>query len=140
MTLSATELQQRMVAARVLRGVSQRRLDELAAADGYGKTELSRVERGELEFRPGKHIDPLCRYLDMPRWWFTVERVELPAEPIDNQRSVEEMLRTQTDLLNQIKQLLDGTEGRLSDVAQRMVAEFGAVLRRGQGRGGSDAA
>jgi hypothetical protein len=47
---------------------------------------MGRVERGELEFRPGKHLDPLCRYLRVPRWWFTADEldfggVEAPASP-----------------------------------------------------------
>lgn len=76
----------------MLRGISQRDLDRLAGADGYGKTEMSRVERGELAFRPGKHIEPLSRYLQVPRWWFTATTVTLEEEPVAADGSISDRL------------------------------------------------
>lgn len=138
--LAQEEVQQRIVAARMLRGISQRELDQLAAADGYGKTEMSRVERGELAFRPGKHIEPLCRYLDVPRWWFTAGTIKLPDQIGDDaigqlaadlsqvgagvsefrvwaERAVDRIIQDRTEAIARVDQRLSVLESRTKDIA-----------------------
>jgi hypothetical protein len=111
MPLKPNEIKRRIHAARLLRDISQKELNQLGQADGFGDVEMGRVERGELEFRPGKHLDPLCRYLRVPRWWFTEEElsfgpVDIPASP-DEVSSLlaqqNELLATQSAILEEIR-------------------------------------
>lgn len=67
--LSDEELRRRLVAARELRGLTQKDLDRLGAQDGLGKLEAGRVERGTIEFRR-KHIDVFARHLRVSDAWF----------------------------------------------------------------------
>jgi hypothetical protein len=104
MPLKRDEIKRRIEGARILRGISQAKLNELGAADGFGREEMGRVERGELDFRPGKHLDPLCRYLMVPRWWFTADElnfgsVDAPPSPDE----VSSLLAQQTVLLSDIR-------------------------------------
>lgn len=65
----------RIEAARVLRGYTQRQLAELLHADGLGKHDLGRIERGEMQMRR-IHRDALVRHLRLPERWFTAPTVD----------------------------------------------------------------
>lgn len=127
MPLNQEDVKRRIHAARLLRDISQAQLNRLGAADGFGREEMGRVERGELEFRPGKHLDPLCRYLNVPRWWFTAETlyfgdIDSPATPDE----VSSLLAQQNDLLARQSKVLDRIEkaiDREDDAAKTLRAE-----------------
>lgn len=70
-------LKQRIDAARALRGVTQAQLNKLFEADGLGKHDVGRLERGELPLRR-IHLDALIRHLRVPEWWFTQDEIEFP--------------------------------------------------------------
>lgn len=74
--LEPEELKRRIEAARILRGLRQVDLSPLLEADGLGKTDLGRIERGEVPMRR-IHRDALARHLRVPEWWFTVEDVDV---------------------------------------------------------------
>lgn len=73
--LDTDEINRRMVAARTLRELSQTDLDALGAADGLGKQELSRVERGELPMTRVRR-EVATRLLRVPANWFTADDVD----------------------------------------------------------------
>lgn len=77
MALPTEELKRRIDAARTLRGLNQKELAGLLQADGLGKHDVGRLERGELDLRR-VHLDALRRHLQMPEWWFTADTVDLP--------------------------------------------------------------
>lgn len=133
MTLKPDEIKRRISAARILRGMEQPDLDRLGAAEGYGKLELGRVERGEIPYRPGKHLDVLCRILNVPRWWFTAETldfggVDAPATPDE----VASLLAQQNDLLARQSDVLQSIEARLRE--QQTVRDEVADLIEARGR------
>lgn len=73
--LSDDEAKRRIEAARILRGLTQDELDKLGAADGLGKQELSRTERGELDLtRVRKEV--FARLLKLPVEWFEDESID----------------------------------------------------------------
>lgn len=80
--LEGKELKRRIEAARILRGMSQAKLEELFAADGLGKYDAGRIERGEMTMQR-VHRDAFVRHLGVPDYWFSepdVDRIVQPAE------------------------------------------------------------
>lgn len=69
-------VKQRIEAARALRGLSQADLDKLGAAEGLGRYELGRVERGELSPMTNTQRTMLCKILGVPERWFTSDDVD----------------------------------------------------------------
>jgi transcriptional regulator with XRE-family HTH domain len=105
MPLKPDEIKRRIEGARILRNISQKEFDRLGHDQGYGRGEMSRVERGDIEYRPGKHLDVLCRILRVPRWWFTADeldfgRAEDPASPDE----IASLLAQQTLILQELKE------------------------------------
>jgi transcriptional regulator with XRE-family HTH domain len=127
--LSEEEAKRRIAAARLLRGLTQEELDALGAADGLGRQELSRTERGELPVTRVRR-EVLARLLRFPGEWFLQDSIDdlirRPAEelPADQLRRAAELLAPQ--LLEAARELQ-----RASDTAPR---EPGAQDRRGAGR------
>lgn len=81
MAVDKDVLKQRIDAARTLRGITQVELNKLFDADGLGKHDVGRLERGELPLRR-IHLDALVRHLRVPEWWFTADEIEFPdAQP-----------------------------------------------------------
>lgn len=68
--LDKTELKRRLEAARTLRGLRQVDLAEMLIRDGFGKHDVGRLERGQLDLQR-KWIDALCRHLRVPERWLT---------------------------------------------------------------------
>ncbi len=64
-----------MEAARILRGIDQRQLGELFAADGLGKSDPGRIERGQIPLDNAR-LAAACRHLRVPESWFTAESVD----------------------------------------------------------------
>lgn len=73
--LSQDELKHRIEAARILRDISQVELERLFHADGLGKGDAGRVERGELPMDKVRR-DAFCRHLRVPERWFLAEDVD----------------------------------------------------------------
>jgi transcriptional regulator with XRE-family HTH domain len=69
------DTKRRIEAARILRDLSQRDMDEAGHADGLGRQELSRVERGRLPLTRVRR-DALVRILRVPERWFLEEDVD----------------------------------------------------------------
>lgn len=111
MALPTEELKRRIDAARTLRGLKQRQLADLLEADGLGKHDVGRLERGELDLRR-VHLDALKRHLQMPEWWFTIQNVELPD---DLPASLEERLSA-------IERRLGGRYEELDDASRGLAA------------------
>jgi transcriptional regulator with XRE-family HTH domain len=74
--MNPDEIGRRIAAARLLRNVSQKEMDELGAADGLGRQELSRVERGTLPLTRVR-IDTLVRNLGVPERWFIEDDTDI---------------------------------------------------------------
>jgi transcriptional regulator with XRE-family HTH domain len=68
--LDQEQLKRRLVAARALRDVSQAELAGQLEADGLGKHDLGRIERGDLTMMPA-HRRALAHHLRLPERWFT---------------------------------------------------------------------
>lgn len=73
--LEPQELKRRIDAARRLRGLRQIDLAELLEADGHGKTDVGRLERGELRFSPSLRRS-LAYHLGVSEGWFTAVNVD----------------------------------------------------------------
>lgn len=73
--LSTDELNRRIVAARLLRGVSQEDLAARFEADGLGRYDVGRIERGEKPLDVVR-LEALCRHLRVPAYWFTSSDVD----------------------------------------------------------------
>lgn len=81
--LSDEERKRRIEAARVLRGISQKKLNELVAGDGLDKLAAGRAERGEIPLSRALR-DSLCRHLRVPSWWFTDAEIVLEERQPDS--------------------------------------------------------
>lgn len=69
--LDAEELARRLRAARTLRGdMEQTELGALFEADGLGKTDPGRIERGVIAMQR-VHLEAFCRHLRVPEAWLT---------------------------------------------------------------------
>ena len=89
--LGRSELERRIRAARVLRGISQDELDRLFAADGLGKS-AGRLERGDKRLTLNRALlDGLVRHLRVPEAWFTSESVDALIYP-NGETSLPELL------------------------------------------------
>ena len=81
--LEAEELKRRIEAARTLRGLKQTELAALLAEDGLGKSDLGRIERGDMTMQR-IHRDAIARHLGVPDEWLTepdVDTIVRPASP-----------------------------------------------------------
>lgn len=134
MPLPQEEIKRRINAARIIRGMSQAEFDALGAADGFGKGEMSRVERGELAFREGKHLAAMSRYLGVPAWWFTAEAIDLSTGPDQDppESTVEQHLASLTEQIaadradrianiEDVKTLIDQQSSALREQARVLV-------------------
>jgi hypothetical protein len=65
-------IQQRITAARHLRGKLQSDLDRELAAYGFSLKEAGDLERGAKTLQP-MHVGPLAQILQVPEAWFTSE-------------------------------------------------------------------
>lgn len=74
--LEAEELTRRIKAARLLRGIEQTELAEKLTADGLGKHDLGRIERGDMTMQR-VHRDAIARHLGVPERWLTDPDVDL---------------------------------------------------------------
>ena len=74
--LETEELKRRIEAARILRGLSQAELAERLHADGLGKYDLGRIERGTMPMRR-VHRDAIARHLGIPDYWLTEPDVDI---------------------------------------------------------------
>jgi transcriptional regulator with XRE-family HTH domain len=98
--LSEDEAKRRIAAARLLRGLTQEELDGMGAADGLGRQELSRTERGELPVTRVRR-EVLARLLNFPVEWFMQDSIEdlirWPAEELapDQVKRAAELLAPQ---------------------------------------------
>lgn len=126
MALPQDEIKRRIHAARTIRGISQASFDALGAKDGFGKGEMSRVERGELQFREGKHLAAICRYLDVPEWWLTAEHIDLAREASQLDR-IEQRLSEATAERDQMRGLIDTQSAALREQA-RVLGELGDAV------------
>jgi transcriptional regulator with XRE-family HTH domain len=130
--LSEDEAKRRIAAARILRGLTQEELDVLGAADGLGRQELSRTERGELPVTRVRR-EALARLLNLPVEWFLQDSIDdlvrWPAEGLapDQVKRAAELLAPQ--LLEAARALQ-----QTSDKAQPAPGE-----RDHRGAGGEDA-
>ena len=101
--LPADELQRRLDAARTLRNLKQAELAELMHADGIGKHDLGKIERGEKRLRR-MHIDSITRHLRIPEFWLTDPDVDVvvglraPRRRITPAETRDELLRLLDDL------------------------------------------
>lgn len=86
--------------------MSQGTLNALCAADGLDKLAAGRAERGEIPL--GRALrDALCRHLEVPTWWFTDERVELPERlPLSLEQRLEQIEAALTDGLGEQRQAI----------------------------------
>lgn len=135
--LTPEELKRRIDAARTLRGLRQVDLAELLEADGHGKHDVGRLERGEIPFSAALRRS-LAHHLEVPEAWFVDEHVDgiiinAPAatagepEPdradlsrrlsliesklaarTDHDQLVRDMLARQTEILTKIEGLVSG--------------------------------
>lgn len=74
--MTAEQVKRRIEAARVLRGMTQVEMDQAGAAQGLGRQELSRIERGALPLGAAQRRT-LCDILRVPERWFTDEDVDV---------------------------------------------------------------
>lgn len=91
MPLTDEELKRRVVAARVLRGLTQTELGELFEADGLGLHDPGRIERGNMTMQRA-HREAFIRLLRVPAAWFIEEDVDVivglkPARPLTPEAS-----------------------------------------------------
>lgn len=125
MPLPQEEIKRRISAARIIRGMSQAEFDARGAADGFGKGEMSRVERGELQFREGKHLDAMRRYLDVPAWWFTADTITMPDESAAHARA-----GAADDQMDRLEAKLDALLDRFEALATRAQAQRDEAIDR----------
>lgn len=74
--MEADEVKRRIRAARILRDFSQVEMDALGVELlGLDQQELSRTERGDLEWTQGRAMF-LCRVLNVPPRWFEADSID----------------------------------------------------------------
>lgn len=105
--LSGEPLRRRIVAARTLRGIDQEELGRLFEADGLGKLDPGRIERGTLTMQR-VHLDAFVRHLGVPETWF----VEMSTDLIVGLDLDPESIR---DVLDQVDGKLETILELLSD-------------------------
>lgn len=74
--LPTDELKRRVEAARILRGLTQNQLADLVHADGLGRHDVGRLERGDIPLTRVLR-DALCRHLGVTEEWFTEPDVDV---------------------------------------------------------------
>jgi transcriptional regulator with XRE-family HTH domain len=127
--LSEDEAKRRIAAARILRGFTQEELDAMGAADGLGRQELSRTERGELPVTRVRR-EVFARLLNLPVEWFLQDTIDdlirWPAEglPPDQVRRAAELLAPQ--LLEAARALQQASARERSTPDERDRREAGA--------------
>lgn len=134
MVLPEEDAKRRIAAARLLRNLSQKKLDELGADDGLGRQELSRTERGELPLTRVRR-EVLARHLRLPAEWFLAAEIDAlirwPAEGLPD-----EQVRRAAELL--APQLLEAALAlqQASDTARSTPAALDRPPANGGGGGG----
>ena len=132
--LPAEEIKRRVEAARILRGLSQKQLAELVHADGLGKHDVGRLERGDLPLTRALR-DALIRHLRVPDRWFSDPDVDVIvgiAEPTEQDLSPASL----RDLLEQALARVD----QVADQAPQETRKGPAGTdRRRRSAGGGDA-
>jgi transcriptional regulator with XRE-family HTH domain len=74
--MNADQVEQRIKAGRLLRGMDQQTMDRLGAEHGLGRQELSRVERGALPLTAVRRY-ALRSILRLPDRWFVDEDTDV---------------------------------------------------------------
>lgn len=80
------EARRRIVAARMLLGISQAEMTKRGKAAGLNAQELERTERGELPLT-GPRRQVLAQVLQVPIGWFTARREEIVLPQIAKERA-----------------------------------------------------
>lgn len=111
LALSVEELKRRIDAARTIRGLRQVDLAELLEADGHGKHDVGRLERGDLPLTRALRRS-LAEHLKVPERWFTDPDLDLTAEDPDLDLTAEDADVGGTDLIaeefrDQLRDILD---------------------------------
>jgi transcriptional regulator with XRE-family HTH domain len=135
--LDSHELKRRLDAARRLRGMKQTDLAELLVAEGFGKHDVGRLERGELALQR-KFIDALCRHLRVPERWFTEPDVDIIVGFTQSDQATDvsdDQLRRAAELM--APQLLQAARALRQAEAEAQTATRGQDHPRGaaEGRG-----
>jgi transcriptional regulator with XRE-family HTH domain len=104
--LNPDELARRLVAARELRGLSQEALGERMLAEGFGRHDAARIERGD----PRVPVSParrrgLAEILQVPEWWFTAETLTFDGEQ------------------NEVTKLLEALDAKVQEILDRVAGE-----------------
>ncbi len=95
--LAQDELRRRLVAARVLRGLSQEEISEAGATLGLGKHELARAERGNIKLTHSR-LTSAAEILGLPAQWFTAATVDHLLGALDHDSLVDRLEEMQATL------------------------------------------
>lgn len=123
--LSPDEIKRRLDAARTLRGLKQTELAELVQADGLGKHDVGRLERGAIPLTRALR-DALCRHLRVPAGWFTDEDIDFGAVTRD-EMDLDERVARMEDRLSALIDAQNGLLGRQSDILEQIREEQSAI-------------
>jgi transcriptional regulator with XRE-family HTH domain len=123
--LNPDELARRLVAARELRGLSQEALGERMLAEGFGRHDAARIERGD----PRVPVSParrrgLAEVLQVPEWWFTAETLTFDGE----QNEVTKLLEAVVRSLGRLHEKLDRSQDQRATEMARIDERIEAVL------------
>ena len=111
------EISRRIKAARELRGIEQTELSEQLAADGLGKSEAGRIERGDLPLTRVRR-EALMRRLGVPERWFTSDSVdEIVGLDGDDHISAVDRLAAIDEKLERLLAQRKAAQERLSRIA-----------------------
>lgn len=111
--ISRKEFKRRVAAARMIRGnITQADFDAVGSAYGLDEQELSRAERGELDWTTVRR-DAFAKLLHFPAWWFTDPVIGdlgwLPAQPAP---VAEVAVRAIEQALEEVETALDDQDHR----------------------------
>lgn len=130
MALSADELTNRIVAARVLRGLEQEQVGPLMKEEGYGLHDIPRIERQEPKapkFHEGRRR-ALAKVLRVPESWFTAPADAMFPEAKENDELRDQLARmedAQEDIIHRLDYLIANVPGLVEPYAPRDAAEQG---------------
>lgn len=143
------EIQRRIKAVRILRGMSQTELGALLATDGLGKHDVGRIERGTLTMQRA-HRESICRHLRVPEAWLTNPDLDelLGFIPDANDVAIEvpplvipgdtddDTLSSIRGILEQVLARVDQVAGRAGSETKRAQGDTGPSEERREGSGG----
>lgn len=133
--MDSEDVKRRIEAGRILRGIDQVAMDRLGHAEGLGKQELGRLERGKLPFTR-VHRDVLCRVLRLPAWWFTAETISFSVDPpaLEGDRLVhiEERLGNLEDMVTQGLEQLEQALSARTDAVDALLPGVAELLEVAQ--------